>query len=254
MAGRLVEVYGVVDDYGGGGGDVCAPYHRTVQFKKWRVVGGEISSTPLYVKEPCKESDVQRWVRTIKPGNMLHMEIRFTKQYVEEQLRGKVIRYFGKTRKDKELLAAAGDKRPASIKVEGVPAFQLDRDSDGYATTVVVGKGKVRLLIESDRKRTIESCCEKIRQQNLIKGEYQNRLLAVLERALLPLKNEDWLDDGDKPVTAAKFRRSLKLSEVDVTSNGSYECIFDEGDQFFGHDLVVRGNLKAGPKHADLHG
>lgn len=254
MAARLVEIYGVVDEHGGGGGDVCAPYHRNVQFKKWRIVGGAISNTLLYVKEPCKESDVQRWVRTIKPGNMLHMEIRFTKQYVKEQLRGKVVRYLGKTRKDKELLAAAADKRASSIKVKGFPDFQLDRDSDGYATTVALGKRNVRLLIESDRKRTIESVCDRIRQQNLFKREYQNRLLAVLERDLLALKNEDWLDDGDKPVTAAKFRRSLKLTEVDVAPNGSYECIFDDGDQFSGHDLVVRGNLKSGPRDADLHG
>ena len=43
MAGKLVEIYGVVDEHGGGGGDVCAPYHRNVQFKKWRIAGGEIS-------------------------------------------------------------------------------------------------------------------------------------------------------------------------------------------------------------------
>lgn len=253
MAGKLVEIYGVVDE-GGGGGDSSAPYHRDVQFKKWRIVGGEISSIPLFVRQPCKESDIRPWMRTIKPGNMLHMEIRFTKQLVEDQLRGKVIRYFGKTRKDKELLAAAADKRPPTIRVEGFPEFQLDRDSDGYATTIAVGRRKVRLLITSDRKRTLESVCGKIRQQNLFKREYQNRLLTVLERDLLPLKNEDWLADEEKPVTAAKFRSSLKLSDVEVTSSGSYECIFDDGDQFFGHDLVVRGNLKSGPKQADLYG
>lgn len=253
MAGKLVEIYGVVDELGGGG-DASAPYHRNVQFKTWRIVGGEISSTPLYVREPCNKSDIRPWNRTIKSGNMLHMEIRFTKQFVEEQLRGKVIRYFGKTRKDKELLAAAVDKRPASLKVKEFPDFHLDRDSDGYATTIAIGKRKVRLLIESDRKRTIENVCRKIHQQGLFKRDYLDRLLAALVKDMLPLKNENWLDEGDKPVTAVRFRKSLSLSEILVTSNGSYECIFDDGEQFWGHDLVVRGNLKSGPKHADLYG
>jgi hypothetical protein len=253
MAQRTIEIFGVVDEMGGGGA-AGSPYYRDVQFSKWREVGGEICSIPLYVREPCKETDIRPWMKMIKAGSMLHMEIRFTKQLVEDQLRGKVIRYIGKTRADKELLEAAKDKRPSTIEISGFAVFALDSRHDCYTAAVSQRKSKVTVEIGSDRKRTISTLCQRIQRVGLLKRDYQNRLLDVLERDLLSLKNEEWLDDGEKPVTPTRFRRLLKLSAIEVDARGSYEIVFHDGGLFAGHDLVVRGNLKAGPKHADLHG
>ena len=254
MAARVIEIYGVVGKMGGGGSSASSPYERTVQFSKWREVGGEISNIPLYVREPCKKSEVRPWTKKINAGCMLHMEIRFTKQYVKEQLRGKVVRFIGKTRADKELLAAAKDKRPSKIKIPGFAVFTLNPRHDSYEATISSGKTKVCLEISSDRKRTIENLCERFQKHGLLKRDLQTRMLDILERDLLPLKNEQWLDEGEKPITRAKFRESLKIFAIEIASSGAYECIFQDGDLFCGHDLVVRGNLKTGPKHADLHG
>ncbi len=253
MASKVIEILGVVDE-GGGGGAAYSPYYRDVQFSKWRQVGGDICGTKLYVREPCKEVEIRPWMKSIKAGTMLHMEIRFTKQMASDQLRGKVIRYFGKTRSDKELLNAAKDKRPTSIDIPGFATFKLDRRHDCYSTTVVLGNKKVCIDVQSDRHKTIADICKQVEDVDFLKPAYQQRLSQALERDLLPLKNSAWLDDNEKPLNGAQFRKALKLSAIEIAANGKYECIFDDGELFGGHDLVVRGNLKSGPKDADLHG
>ena len=84
--------------------------------------------------------------------------------------------------------------------------------------------------------------------------QHRQRINHILERDLLPLKNSSWLDDSEKPLNRVQFLRKLKMSAIEIASNGAYECIFVDGDLFGGHDLIIRGSLKLGPETADLHG
>lgn len=253
MARKAIEIFGVVGQLGGGG-SASSPYSRHVQFIKWRQVGGEICNTPLFVQEPCRKEEIRTWMKSINAGCMLHMTIRLTRQMHPEQFRAKVVSYFGKSRADKELLNAAKDKRSTSIDVNGFATFRLNRRHDCYSTTVLVDKKKVSIEIQSDRQKTIADICKQLDTVGFLKSAYRQHLSQVLERDLLPLKNSRWLDDTEKPLTSTQFRKSVKLFAIEIATNGKYECIFDDGDLFGGHDLVVRGNLKTGPKSADLHG
>lgn len=253
MSSRSVEIYGVVDT-GGGGGSASSPYSRHVQFVKWRPVGWEICDTPLFVQQPCKESEIRPWMKSINAGSMLHMEVRFTKQHVPEQLRGKVLQYFGKTRADKELLESAKDRRPSRITIEPIGTLKLNPRHDCYETSIAVGKYKVKLSLETTRKAALEKLCQQIVANKVLLPAFVAKLLDTIERDLLPVKNADWLEPREKKCLPAKFRRAFKPSFIEFTSSGNYEWVFDDGGMFMEHDVVVRGSLKAGPKIADLHG
>lgn len=254
MAGKVIEIFGVVGSGGGGGGDSDSHYYRDVQFSKWRKVGGEICSTALYVREPCREVEIRPWMKSINAGCMLHMTIRLTKQMVPEQFRGKVVTYFGKTRADKELLDSAKDKRPATLKIEPVGTFRLNPRHDCYESSITFGKYNVQLALETTRKAALEKLCQQIVTGKVLLPAFVVRLLDTIERDLLPVKNDDWLEPGDKKYLPLQFRRAFKPTFVSFTSSGKYEWIFDDGDMFMGHDVVVRGSLKGGPKMADLYG
>ena len=253
MAGKVIEILGIVDD-GGGGGSASAPYTRDVQFSKWREVGGPISSTSLYVKERCNEDDIRPWMRSTKQGQILRMRIRFTKQYVPEQLRGKVVEYLGKDRSDKELRDAAREKRPLSIDAPGIGTMRLNRSNDSYEGVITVKRSGVPVEIETDRPKTLQSLAQRFTKLGVASADFQKRLSDILVRDLLPLWNKDWRDEGAKPMTPATLRKSVALTEIVISARGSCEFIFDDGDVFQGHDLVVRGDLKKGPQQADLDG
>ena len=253
MASKIIEIFGVVGERGGGG-SASPPHYRDVQFSKWRPVGGEICTTPLYVRQPCQEGDIRPWMKAIQPGNMLRMQIRFTRQMVPEQLRGKVVRYFGKDRSDKELLESAKERRPLTIDVPGFGALRLNRRHSSYETRIVIGRNKVALTVNADKPQTVRALCDKLAKLGFGKVKFQELLLDLLERDLLRLKNENWLDEGRKPLTSTAFRRMFTLQAIEISKNGRLECIFDDGDAFFGHEVVVYGDLTTGPRHADLYG
>lgn len=56
---------------------------------------------------------------------------------------------------------------------------------------------------------------------------------------LLGLKNESWLREGEAPVSADEFRRSLRPSEIVFHSDGEVSFFLEEGQGITGHTIVA---------------
>jgi len=193
-------------------------------------------------------------MKSTRPGQLLRMKIRFTKQYVSEQLRGKVVEYRGKERGDKELLAASKEKRPLTDEVPGLGIMRLDPRHDSYQTTIKLQRRDVSVEIESDKPRALHTLGSRLLKLGISTSTFQTQLLDVLAGDLLPVWNESWREPKQKPLTASGLKKAVRLTGVIIASNGACEFLFEDGDLFGGHDLVVRGNLTSGPRQADLYG
>lgn len=71
---------------------------------------------------------------------------------------------------------------------------------------------------------------------------------------LLDLKNNSWLDEGQSPVTAMEFQGKIRLTSISIGKGGTFVLDFDDGDLFWGHTIVVEGNLKQGLTAANIAG
>jgi len=67
----------------------------------------------------------------------------------------------------------------------------------------------------------------------------------------LPLKNDNWLGDGETEVNAKQYKARMKLEEITVTPRGSFDFWHHDGGLFWGHSIQVSGNLTKGPTDAD---
>lgn len=79
----------------------------------------------------------------------------------------------------------------------------------------------------------------------------------VLDRTvadLLDLKNDTWLDEDEKTVTADEFTQRIALQSVGIDGNGAFEFCFADGDLFWGHAIMVRGTLEEGPTATNIAG
>jgi hypothetical protein len=76
----------------------------------------------------------------------------------------------------------------------------------------------------------------------------------VAATSLLDLKNTSWLDEGQSPVTATEFQAKLKLISIAIEKGGGFVLEFDDGDLFWGHTILVDGNLRDGLIEANLAG
>ena len=71
---------------------------------------------------------------------------------------------------------------------------------------------------------------------------------------LLALKNDSWLEEDERELTPADFKKRMKLQSITVAGDGSFEFWHDDGDLFWGHSIQVRGTLKDGLVDADIPG
>ena len=71
---------------------------------------------------------------------------------------------------------------------------------------------------------------------------------------LLELKNDAWLDEDESEVSAEEFIARMELSSVSIHADGGFEFWFDDGDLFWGHSIMVSGNIQDGLDDAGIHG
>jgi hypothetical protein len=71
---------------------------------------------------------------------------------------------------------------------------------------------------------------------------------------LLDLKNGDWLEEGEKPLSERQFLRRMTLSSITIRQDGSWQFWYDDGNLFQGHSICVKGTLAGGPDEVSIEG
>jgi hypothetical protein len=71
---------------------------------------------------------------------------------------------------------------------------------------------------------------------------------------LLDLKNENWLEEDEKPVTAEDFKGCMTLESVRFEADGDVTFYFHDGDLFWGHWIEIGMDVHDVFHHADIPG
>jgi len=82
--------------------------------------------------------------------------------------------------------------------------------------------------------------------------DHQARECAVAE--LLDTKNGAWLENGEPKLTAAQFKKRMKLQSIIVDEDESIEFWYEDGGLFGGHSINVRGSFGKGFTGAGIQG
>ena len=67
----------------------------------------------------------------------------------------------------------------------------------------------------------------------------------------------DWALDADEnaeEMTKEDFAKRLIISEVCVSGDGNFEIFYDDDDMFWGHVVIVSGNIETGIDDAYIAG
>ncbi len=71
---------------------------------------------------------------------------------------------------------------------------------------------------------------------------------------LLPLKNESWLDEDEKPITPEQFRSRMSLESLVFYPDGDVTFYHRDGDLFWGHCIQIGMNNRGDFHDADIPG
>ena len=87
--------------------------------------------------------------------------------------------------------------------------------------------------------------------------EWKMKMKMYAAKELVELANE-WLQDDDEAeideITKEMFINSITLSSLSVYSEGDFEMFFSDGDIFWGHSIIVSGNIHEGLSSAEIAG
>jgi hypothetical protein len=71
---------------------------------------------------------------------------------------------------------------------------------------------------------------------------------------MLDLKNGTWLRDGETPLSADEFMGRLTLQSIGIEADGSSQFFYEDGGLFWGHDVIVKGDVEGRFHRAYLFG
>ena len=83
---------------------------------------------------------------------------------------------------------------------------------------------------------------------------WQQRVEDYAVAQLLETKNDYWLADDESELTPEQFKARMTLEDITIETGGEFVFWHNDGDLFFGHHIMIAGNLNDGLIDADIPG
>lgn len=106
---------------------------------------------------------------------------------------------------------------------------------------------------ESMMTSALETAYELVNNQE----KWNERIRDYASEKLVELANE-WLQDNDEAdideITKEMFVKLMKFNTISAYPEGNFEMFFGDGEMFWGHSIVINGNINGEFKSADIAG
>lgn len=256
-AAPLVDVLGVLSASGVAGGWSRGDTLWTLlfSFASWRIAGGPLRTQELTVRRKVREKEIDKYRKLIKPDVVTRIRARVVEESVFGRPEALLVKVVGRDKSDAELNAEVTRlQQPVTIEDKTFGTFTLDRIVDWYEGKATWNGRKVRLALSAREPADIERALRVARTLWRAQKSWRAKVLAYAVRQLLPLKNDSWLGDRQRPLTAKQFQARMKLESITVSPDGSFEFWHNDGDLFWGHSIQISGSLAKGLYDADIPG
>lgn len=148
--------------------------------------------------------------------------------------------------------------KPVFYNDELIGEFELDKSVKLFKKIISWAGEEGSLYFDWDEDKNImESALETAHVffENQDKCNMKIRMYASEE--LVELANE-WLQDNDEAeideITKEMFIDFMKLDSISVYPEGDFEIFFFDGDMFWGHSIIVSGNINGNFTSAEIAG
>ena len=207
----------------------------------WRRVGGPIVNRDLAILRPISPQDE---LESMFPAFSVHAMCVLIST---DGTRAVVARPVTLDEPDEELTAFASDLQ--NVLVKWNTAFGdlvLDRACGDFSGEAEWNGEMINVRFHVDDKNSIEDAIktgESLWADQLL---WKQRIEEFLIKQVLPLKNGQWLQDDETPLTEQEFLGQMDPPLMVMSGGGEFECWRDSEDLFWGHIIQVFGSLKDG--------
>jgi hypothetical protein len=227
----------------------------TFTFERWRVQHDAVQTRPLTVCRTGPDSELKALTDAIVPYAVIRINARVVTESSFAGPQALLEAMHGLDPSDADLnLAAEQLQKPVTCDDPVFGTLTLDRQIDCFRGDAVWNGQPIALTLSVGERNDIEEALEVAHALWLCQNKWDQRIRDFALTELLPLKNENWLDEGEAEVTREQFEKRMSLESVSVYPDGSFEFDHNDGDLFWGHSIQVSGSLSEGPNHAAIPG
>ncbi|HEY1121731.1 MAG TPA: DUF2262 domain-containing protein [Haloferula sp.] len=253
----IAEVTGIVDASGAYGSKSRGDELWTVLFTfvSWRDHEGTLHRSELTVRREVEEEKLRALQDCFPPYRIVRLQARIGEDEAFTMPQAVLLEVLEAKAADPELEAiAAGLQEPVALRSKKLGKLHLDRSVGWYEAEVRLGwkRVKVRLHPDSVEKPAAVIAAGERLWSSVRELDGQARERAVAE--LLDTKNGSWLENGQIALTAAQFKKSMKLQSIVIEEDESFEFWYGDGGLFWGHLINVSGSFGKGFTDASIQG
>jgi hypothetical protein len=255
---QTVELIGVVGGSGPGAGQSKGETDWTMSFalEVWRIAGSMVQKREMRVIKKVSHEEWARQKNCVAPDTIVRLRGKIAEfPWGRTRMHMLLEEIIGVDRTDAEMNRVSAELKKEISFEDGVfGKLVFDRRIKWFTRRVAWRGQNADLYVhagdEEEARRMLKTA------HVLWAGEanWNARVLARAVEDLLSTKNDNWLDDNEKVVTADEFKKRMRLEAISINEGGNFEFCFADGNLFWGHVILVRGNLTEGPTGADIAG
>jgi hypothetical protein len=256
LAAPVVELAGIVSSSGVGAGSFPgeALWSLSFSFKIWRMKGEPIHTDSLTIRRRVTDNELREIQTVIKAETVVRIRARIAEDNVFGSPQAYLEEYIGRD-DDPELQQQLEElQKPKTFEAAPFGTFELDRRLGWFAADVEWVGGEIELNLKTEDPVESESCL-KIAQELWSQAvNWNSRINDYAVQELLSLKNDAWLGEEETEFSPQQFISKLTLQSISIDPGGEFEFWYDDGDLFWGHSILVSGDIERGPTDAGIHG
>jgi hypothetical protein len=253
---EVVDLFGVINAGGVGGclsrGDEL--WMLSIPLAVWRRAGQPVQEQELTARKEVSKPELTAISEWLVAYEVIHLRARLAENNVFGTPQALVVEIIGKHTSDDELNEQARKlQEPVTFEDIRFGTFKLDRRINSFTAGTLWGGAGVELVL-MDGHPDPQVVLAHARSLWDSQVAWARRIGDRAVADLLQLKNDAWLGEHEKALGADQFKAQMTLQSISVYPDGTFEFWHDDGDLFWGHSIMVSGNLKEGPLEAGIHG
>jgi hypothetical protein len=242
---------GLVDASGSAGACIgkSDAWRLAFHLAAWHQPGAAVVRDKLRCELPIAKDELNALMRTVKAYSILDLEATSTANGVTN-----LHRIAPAVASDPELESIAKDLQTPVELLSPFGCLVYDRRFGWYAGRTAWCAKEIEINLSCADPANTGGVLQIASTLFSSQREWSQRIQAYAVQKLLPLKNDAWLSEGEKQISAEDFTSRMRLTSLSIEETGTFWFWHNDGDLFWGHSIQIGGDIVNGLTDADISG
>jgi hypothetical protein len=251
-----ITLYGVVGANGPSGCKMPPEEQWTLNLVliAWRIPGAPVQRSKLVVSKAVSAEELGTLQDSISHDSLIAFHGILCENSPFGDARAQFVCLLDQPVDEALELVLSQYQEPVEIRDPFIGKLVLNKSVDWFEGKVTWLGKEVDIAISVDEKGTASDSIQTAQALLTSMEGWASKVRDYAVAELLEVKNENWLEEEECPLSRDEFISRMQLTSITVFPGGVFEFWHDDGDLFWGHSIHVSGTLSEGITNVDIAG